>query len=40
MRVHVDTDFLVYALSQAGVERNRLGNPGVPHVAVLAKPAF
>lgn len=24
MRVHVDTDFLIYALSQAGVERTRL----------------
>src|SRR5689334_2654620 len=24
MRIHVDTDFLIYALSQAGAERNRL----------------
>lgn len=24
MRIHVDTDFLVYALSHAGAERNRL----------------
>ena len=24
MRIHLDTDFLVYALSQSGAERNRL----------------
>ena len=24
MRIHLDTDFLIYALSQAGAERNRL----------------